>query len=354
MKLKTLLSLAGITLFFSMNTFAFKLGKPIPVTLASHPAIIKRISLINIELTPTERQQFTTFRTLTPLGPDGLPPAADVGMNNTPVFDQGIFGTCATFANTAALDALLGKGDYVSQLCPLELGTYFDDNDPDYDYYPSGWDGSWGGVVLNQLIEFGIVNTTTQKTKICGGLSDYPVQSSDRGNAMPLHDYHVSSENIKDHVVYRPFMTMQDRLSWGDKIDGNSALILHRVKDALANKPIASDPKSAGRVTFATMIPYEYCNVGACGRYHQPSDTWVLTAAMKKDLKGIALHEMVITAYDDNAIVYDDAGKKHRGLLTLRNSWGDKAGDNGNYYMTYDFFRHLVVEAQEVVWFSGS
>jgi C1A family cysteine protease len=57
-------------------------------------------------------------------------------------------------------------------------------------------------------------------------------------------------------------------------------------------------------------------------------------------------HEMVIIGYDDNAISTDRDMKVHHGLLTLRNSWGDKAGDHGNYYMSYDFFKKFAMEVQ--------
>ena len=71
---------------------------------------------------------------------DGLSSSIDLGMNNVPVLDQGSHGTCVTFATTAAVDAVLGKGDYVSQLCNLELGATLEQ----FGYYPSGWDGSFG------------------------------------------------------------------------------------------------------------------------------------------------------------------------------------------------------------------
>ena len=38
-------------------------------------------------------------------------------MGNVPVLDQGGYGSCVTFANTAALDAALNQGDYISQVC---------------------------------------------------------------------------------------------------------------------------------------------------------------------------------------------------------------------------------------------
>ena len=67
-----------------------------------------------------------------------LPKRILLGMNNVPVLDQGSHGTCVTFAITAAIDAALSKGDYISQLCQLELGTYLEP----MGYSVSGWDGS--------------------------------------------------------------------------------------------------------------------------------------------------------------------------------------------------------------------
>lgn len=43
--------------------------------------------------------------------------AVELGMNSVPVLDQGSYGTCVTFATTAAMDAVLGLGDYISQQC---------------------------------------------------------------------------------------------------------------------------------------------------------------------------------------------------------------------------------------------
>ena len=57
---------------------------------------------------------------------------------------------------------------------------------------------------------------------------------------------------------------------------------------------------------------------------------------------------MVITGYDDDAIAKDSAGQEHQGLLTLRNSWGANAGNHGDFYMSYDYFKLLVVEAQRI------
>lgn len=62
----------------------------------------------------------------------------------------------------------------------------------------------------------------------------------------------------------------------------------------------------------------------------------------------IAGHAMVITGYDDNAEAIDDEGKVHRGILTLRNSWEPKAGDEGNYYISYDYFKSLAIDLTQI------
>lgn len=56
-------------------------------------------------------------------------------------------------------------------------------------------------------------------------------------------------------------------------------------------------------------------------------------------------HELLITGYDDDVQVRDDNGHTQQGIFTLRNSWSSLVGDNGNYYVTYDYFKFLALEA---------
>lgn len=67
-----------------------------------------------------------------------LPDQVQLKMNKVPVLDQGRHGTCVTFAVTGAIDAVIGKGDYISQLCNLQLGSYLEQ----HGYGLSGWNGS--------------------------------------------------------------------------------------------------------------------------------------------------------------------------------------------------------------------
>ena len=111
----------------------------IPVTHANklYPNGFKDIKLLEYEL-PSEIQEIfyqQVTRRLEQSDPqtqnlnNDLPNKVQLGMANVPVLDQGIHGSCAVFAVTAALDAALKRGDHVSQLCLLQLGNYLEAED---------------------------------------------------------------------------------------------------------------------------------------------------------------------------------------------------------------------------------
>jgi hypothetical protein len=317
----------------------------------------KEVYLMNVKLTPKQQNliwNYNLIKTSVKTNPP-LPDKVYIGMNGVPVLDQGKHGTCVTFANTAALDALLGKGDYISQLCNLELGSYISKNGALETISPqSGWNGSSGNIVLNQILSFGFINKSNQKIKSCGGLTDYPVNDHDEiGKPMPLEEFHSLHEDFVGHIEWDELLSTYERLGFNhanpNPYDSDKVLI--QVKQFL----VSSDPKKKentfGLVTFASFLPYKFCSAGACGRYHQSDDSWVITNAMKnidpvKDYMSLAGHEMIIIGYDDEAIAVDNEGVKHKGLLILRNSWGDDVGDQGNNYMSYDFFKKFVAEVQ--------
>ncbi|WP_133128237.1 C1 family peptidase [Legionella nagasakiensis] len=264
------------------------------------------------------------------------PPRIQLGMNDVPVLNQGNHGSCVTFANTAAVDAALGKGDYVSQLCQLQLGRHLEYNA----YGRSGWNGSYGANVLNQMVLFGIVNKEQQRAYGCGGLTEYPLLDADPETEMSLSDYHKISEPLpREQITWSPILDVDSATR--DRTDTNKTL--EHIKKAL---------NAGDRVTFGSLlIDVELGTAGAVGKYHANNDTWVLTTEIARDVylsDSVAGHEMVITGYDDDAIAIDEEGREYRGLLTLRNSWGEKRGNHGDFYMSYDYFRTFVLEAQRI------
>ncbi len=129
-----------------------------------------KIQLSNPGITALEKRTDAVINPITAtIAPTNLPDKIALGMNHVPVLDQGSFGSCVTFATTGALNAALNQGDYISQLCQLQLGNYLEQQG----YNPSGWEGTIARNVLSQIDNFGIINKEKQKTQGCGGLTEY-------------------------------------------------------------------------------------------------------------------------------------------------------------------------------------
>ncbi|MHB1946851.1 MAG: C1 family peptidase [Gammaproteobacteria bacterium] len=306
----------------------------------------KPVYLMQVKLTDQQRKMLQDYQPnqtkLNLTADDNLPSKVQLGMNGVPVLDQGRHGTCVTFANTAAIDAVLGKGDHVSQLCSLELASYFANNG----YLYSGWEGTWGPYVLNQFMQFGYISKDDQKSKSCSGVNEYPRDSAfDTGKPMNVEDYKSMSVNLNNKITWQPIMNHEQRFDSQSVVPFNANEVLKAVKLAILSETTS---KVTSRVTFGVILPVDYCSAGACARLHATNDTWALTDEIARNTGRTGGHEMVITGYDDNAVAVDQTGKKHKGLLTLRNSWGDDVADKGNYYMSYDFFKKFVLEAQQI------
>lgn len=293
----------------------------------------KPVYLMQVKLTDQQRKMLQDYQpsqeklNLT-AAEEALPAKVQLGMNGVPVLDQGRHGTCVTFANTAAIDAVLGKGDHISQLCSLELASHFADNG----YLYSGWEGTWGPYVLNQLMQFGYISIEDQKSKSCSGVNEYPLQEeSDNGKPMKVEEYKSMSVDLSDKITWQHIMNADQRFDSQSVVPFNANEVLKAVKLAILSEV---KNKVTSRVTFGVLLPVDYCSAGACARFHATNDTWALTDAIARDTGRTGGHEMVITGYDDNAVAVDQTGKKHKGLLTLRNSWGDDVADKGNYYMS--------------------
>ena len=310
--------------------------------LAADPIEHQDIALMQVHFSDTVKHRMVSRFADKPQSPtllqidDANPSAVDLGMDTVPVLNQGIHGSCVTFAATAAIDAILKKGDYVSQLCSLQLGRHIQS----YGYVASGWEGGLGAVILAQIEAFGFMTKNNQREIGCGHLTEYPLLKNDLGQEMVLSDFHQYSESM-----------VQNRIGWSnlvdifqsihDDIDGNK--VLNQVKQSLIH---------GDRLIFGVLLAdYDKGLAGAVGAHKVFNDTWVITPEIINDLKQnpqFAGHEMLIVGYDDNAIAKDENGREYRGLIKVRNSWGDRIGDQGNFYMSYDYFRALVIELQRI------
>lgn len=264
-------------------------------------------------------------------------PYVNLGMNGTPALDQGVHGSCVTFAATAAIDAIIGKGDYISQLCSLSLGTYLYrhkmiDN--------SGWDGTFGADVLQQHQSYGLVTKKYQYDDGCAGVKRYPTNTaSNTGKPMSINEYTSNSFPLADYATWEHLVELEDSFSK----DHNPVALLREVRKHLRN---------GNRIIFGALIDVEAKHAGALGSYQKAHDSWILTREITNHVKRGDIsggHQMLIIGYDDQAVVVDEQGKAHKGLLIIRNSWGPRAGHSGNFYMSYNYFKTLCDEAQVII-----
>ncbi|CEG57928.1 C1 family peptidase [Legionella fallonii] len=266
-----------------------------------------------------------------------LPPKIKLGMQLTPVLDQGYHGSCVTFAVTAALDAALGAGDYISQLCNLELGSYLAIHDK---IQASGWNGSLAPWVLQQISDYGIISQNYQKLNGCAGVRQYPLDNqTDEGTPMSDTEFMAHSIPLSNLINWEPLLSDEDSFSAQADMDQ----IIRQIKEELAK---------GNRLTVGILLDIKNGDAGAVGTNRAYNDTWMLTPEILQDAMNsdiiIAGHELVITGYDDNIEVTDEEGNVNRGVFTLRNSWSRFAGDQGDYYVTYDYIKFLTIEVNAI------
>lgn len=280
------------------------------------------------------------------------PSAISLGMNGVPVLDQGPHDTCVTFAVTAALDAALYKqGDYISQLCNLELGEYLHEQNPQQ---PSGWDGAKAESILSQIKMNGIITKQYQTNFGCADVYQYPINNDGyQGNAMSISEFNKHSDAAAKNINWT---TLYPKKNAAD-ITLSPIEYLAMIKVALSH---------GHRVLLGTII-LPIGSVGATSTYKVKADTWAVTPLVQetvdilldnveKQLRlnphaevSLPLHEMIITGYDDNAVSYDENNIPHTGILTMRSSWGANVGDHGDFYMNYDYFYALSLSTIELI-----
>ncbi len=265
-----------------------------------------------------------------------LPRKISLGMQLTPVLDQGAHGSCVTFAVTAAIDAALGAGDYISQLCNLELGSYLAINDR-IEY--SGWNGSWAHIVLDQINEYGIISQNYQKLQGCAGVRAYPkYDENNEGKPMADTDFLRHSIPVSHLIGSYPVLQMENAFSAGVDKD----LVIQQMKNELAK---------GNRLLVGMFLDVYVGSAGAVGSNNAAYDTWMLNPEIIADaVKGYiyAGHELVITGYNDDIVVVDDNGYSNQGVFILRNSWSKEAGDEGDYYVSYDYVKLLADDVYAV------
>ncbi|MBA3536460.1 MAG: hypothetical protein H0T84_07620 [Tatlockia sp.] len=298
-----------------------------------------------------------------------LPAKIDLGMTTVPILDQGEYPTCVTFAVTAALDAALERGDYISQLCLLKLGHALSQQK----YTGNPWDGSNADLILSLILDYGMVSKEAQLQGFCGDIKEYPLnpqhyESPAYNDLLSPENYHnISSQLIGTHKqsklinFQKLFSLLDENYDEDPNLDNQSHIItlsndknrslspnnaLFAVKKALSqNRRIL-----LGYLISATDVTPAH--------YKIDKDTWFLTDELKKDVenaginseKGWFYHEIVLYGYDDESLARMPDGSLQKGLFYVRNSWGtERPYNHGIEFMTYDYFKMMAVDAIYIV-----
>ena len=159
---------------------------------------------------------------------------------------------------------------------------------------------------------------------------------------MTLEEYHIRSEDISDKVTWSTIVSTEDTI----RSDYDPDKIIDRIKIAL-NK--------GNRVTFGMLIAPKIGHIGATGRHKSNllCDTWMLSPKLKQvifqNFKNTSGHEMLITGYDTEMTVRDPSGYQEKGVFRVRNSWGPWAGYKGDYWVTENYLKAMLIEAHEII-----
>jgi len=173
----------------------------------------------------------------------------------------------------------------------------------------------------------------------CADVREYPLmEETNEGKPMSESEFLSHALPISNLVSWEALL--KDEESFSDSRDMNQ--VIQKIKEEIA---------IGNRMTIGMLLDVNVGDAGAVGNNRVLNDTWMLTPDIISDAMNgqiYAGHELVITGYDDELVVTDENGHANRGVFTLRNSWSKLAGDQGDYYVTYDYVKFLALEVMAI------
>ena len=223
---------------------------------------------------------------------------------STKVLDQGQYGTCVTFATTSAAQAALKLVDVISQQCTLELLQGLGSN---------LWNGAYySSEILDPLKAHGAVS----KSK-CPSAYPNSYASLQPEAYKALVDASIPIQQVQ--YVY------------------HASLNVEQVKLALNQGHYVSI--GFGLLNSGDAISVQGYDVKVNGVSHAGGLWACKQGIFSKNYCGTpqAGHEVVIYGYDES-----------QRLFRIRNSWADKSGFKGDFFMSYEFFSSMNMDGTEI------
>lgn len=217
--------------------------------------------------------------------------SVDLGMYQVPVLNQENYGVSTIYSTTAALDALLGKGDFIDQDCTTSLVKFLHS----YDFSDIN--------IINSLKEYGVVR-------------------KDPANKCPQNL--VSLEQYTSLVDHTVDVSNVHLLEFKANLD-NVRQSLDRKNRVLMEFGLMANPDPVSVQGF-DFVKNKKTYVGGLWACKQPGN------AKNYCRPSNAGHAVVVIGYDDT-----------QKLLKVRNSWGNEVGENGDFYMSYEFFEKMAI-----------
>ncbi|MDQ2993721.1 MAG: C1 family peptidase [Pseudomonadota bacterium] len=363
----TSLALSSALSFAATNPNVMHVPIPLPplANLKTRSAAVQTVSVLPVKLSPaflelqrTRSVQPNSMMTRATGTRNALPTRINLTMNKVPILNQGEYGTCVIFAFTAAIDAALGKGDYVSQVCLLQLSSHL----ADYSYWGNAWDGSLSHWTIAQIRQYGIISKADEKNGVCNDMRDYPLHynESHLQQKMSLIDYHKYSQNVLSYnsrggVAIEPQLLFKFANYYDyDKFDKYITLSNNTDGWVTPEESLTAVRKAlaeGNRVVLGVLLHADYMWSGRNKVLH---DTWFADKALKQAFKNQnnsaneaiwGYHEVVLYGYDDTVTVTNAKGEKQKGVFLVRNSWGTITPCKGVEFMTYDYFKLMADDA---------
>lgn len=344
MKILAIICLVFSTSFALASNTPYKPARTVaalPVRLS--PAVVEMQRMRSLQLKKATRNPVA----------DNLPSVVNLGMNGVPVLNQGPYGTCVTFTVTAAFDAAINKGDYISQLCLLQLSRSVTQNS----YWHSLWEGSSTRTLLAYLSQYGIITMADQKKGYCNNVKSYPLGFDERylKHKMSPSAYHAHSENIYKDYRIEPQVLFIFAHVYSNDGDASRILTLGNNSDGWVT-PAESFAAIRKSLAEGNRVILEFLFKGDLlrgGIINTDNDTWFASNELKTafntqhfltDSQDWYYHQVVIYGYDDHITARNTKGESQTGVFYVRNSWGEEELE----YMTYDFFKLMSLEGTSI------
>ena len=341
----------SISLAFANDSPSFRL-----IPLKSLPK--RMVAAVPVKLSPSvfEMQQMRSLQ-LDSLGQNravsAMPSEINLTMNGVPVVFQGNYPTCVTFAVTAALNAAINKGDYISQLCLCQLST----NLVQDTYWHSLWDGASIDTVLSHISQHGIINTVDQKKGYCNKVKKYPIDYDEKytKHKMSTATYHACSVDLLDDYRIEPQLLFVFAHTYSIDDNPDRILTLGNYSDGWVtqDESFAAVRKSLMEGNRVVMQFLFKGDLARGGMKQVDNDTWFVSKALRSAFNKVHYfpdspdwysHCVVLYGYNDNIITRNEAGESQKGVFYVRNSWGEEMLE----YMTYDYFKLMSLEATSI------